>query len=70
MLLTRRNMIAAPFALAEKTRFELAKRIQVRFYEVVPYVLWGQFVRPVATRAEVSNIGATFIPVFWNVEKA
>jgi peptide/nickel transport system substrate-binding protein len=53
-----------------KARFEIAKRIQERFYEVVPYVSWGQFVRPVAVRAEVSNIGTTFIPVFWNVEKA
>lgn len=50
-------------------RLEVAKRIQERFYEVVPYVSWGQFVRPVATRANISNIGATFIPVFWNVTK-
>jgi peptide/nickel transport system substrate-binding protein len=53
-----------------KARFEIAKHIQERFYEVVPYVSWGQFVRPVATRANIKNIAATFIPVFWNVDKA
>jgi peptide/nickel transport system substrate-binding protein len=50
-------------------RLDVAKQIQRRFYQTVPYVPWGQFSRPVATRASVQNIGATFIPVFWNLTK-
>ena len=50
-------------------RLDIAKHIQERFYQTVPYASWGQFTRPVAARASVQNIEATFIPVFWNLQK-
>jgi peptide/nickel transport system substrate-binding protein len=54
---------------------ELAKRkvigeqIQRQAMEMVQYVPLGQFFQPMATRANISGIQETLIPVFWNVEK-
>lgn len=48
----------------------LAFSIQERAYEVVPYVMWGEFKPVIATRG-LKNVELmkTGIPVMWNVEK-
>ncbi len=43
--------------------------LQERFYEVVPYVVAGQFLAPKAWRANVSGVVSASEFVFWNVEK-
>ncbi|HEX2889491.1 ABC transporter substrate-binding protein [Vineibacter terrae] len=53
---------------AQKRR-ELVRQIQERFYEIVPFVPWGQFVRPIAVRSNIVDIGTTLVPVFWNLDK-
>lgn len=54
---------------AEKSK-ELAAQIQAQAYEVVPYVIWGEFKPVIATRG-LSNVDLmkSGIPVMWNVEK-
>lgn len=49
---------------------ELAARIQERAYEVVPYVMWGEFKAVIATRG-LKNVELlkTGIPVMWHIEK-
>jgi peptide/nickel transport system substrate-binding protein len=51
-------------------RKDLAGKMQVRAYETVPYVMWGQYYPVHATRGlknhEPMKVG---IPVMWNVEK-
>ena len=53
---------------AQKRR-DLVRQIQERFYEIVPFVPWGQFVRPIAVRSNIVDIGTTLVPVFWNLDK-
>ncbi|WP_300303253.1 ABC transporter substrate-binding protein [Ferrovibrio sp.] len=50
-------------------RMQIVNQIQERFYKIVPYIPTGQFVRPVAVRTNISDVNATFIPVFWNLKK-
>ncbi len=54
---------------AEKSK-ALAAALQERAYEVVPYVMWGEFKPVIATRGvkhtELLKIG---IPMMWNIEK-
>ncbi len=47
----------------------IAKEMQARAYEMVPYVTTGQFQQPTAFRASVSGIVVSPVPFFWNVEK-
>lgn len=54
---------------AEKSK-ELAKQIQAHAYEVVPYVIWGEFKPVIATRGLTNvDLMKSGIPVMWNVEK-
>src|SRR5271154_6813577 len=43
--------------------------LQERFYQVMPYILAGQFLAPKAWRNTVSGIVNASEFVFWNVEK-
>jgi len=43
--------------------------LQERFYEVMPYVVTGQFLAPKAWRDNVTGIVNASEFVFWNVEK-
>jgi peptide/nickel transport system substrate-binding protein len=53
----------------EAERAKLADQIQVRAYQVVPYVNGGQWKQYTAVRTTVSGLGETTVPVFWEVAK-
>jgi peptide/nickel transport system substrate-binding protein len=52
---------------AERAR--LADQIRVRAYQVVPYINGGQWKQFTAVRTNVSGLGETTVPVFWEVAK-
>ena len=53
----------------EAERARLADQIQVRAYQVVPYVNGGQWKRYTAVRTNVSGLGGDDGAVFWEVAK-
>jgi peptide/nickel transport system substrate-binding protein len=53
----------------EAERAKLADQVQVRAYQVVPYVNGGQWKQYTAVRTNVSGLGETTVPVFWEVSK-
>ena len=53
----------------EAERAKLADQIQVRAYQVVPYINGGQWKQLTAVRTNVSGLGETTVPVFWEVAK-
>lgn len=53
----------------EAERARLADQIQVRAYQVVPYINGGQWKQFTAVRTTVSGLGETTVPVFWEVVK-
>jgi peptide/nickel transport system substrate-binding protein len=53
----------------EAERAKLADQIQVRAYQVVPYVNGGQWKQFTAVRTNVSGLGQSTVPVFWEVSK-
>jgi peptide/nickel transport system substrate-binding protein len=57
------------FAASAETRRAVVDRLQTRFYEVMPYVLVGQFLAPKAWRDNLSGIVNASEFVFWGVEK-
>ena len=46
-----------------------ADQIQVRAYEVVPYINGGQWKQFTAVRTNVSRLVQTTVPAFWEVAK-
>lgn len=50
-------------------RMQVIEALQLRYYEVVPYVSTGMFQRLVAYRSAVRGVLPTFYPVMWNLEK-
>ena len=62
----REEYLAAPDLAAQQA---VARRIQARAFEVVPYVTIGQMWQPTAFRRNVTDIVPSPIPLFWNVRK-
>jgi len=54
----------------EKESAKLVDQIQVRAYEVVPYINGGQWKQFTAIRSTVAGVGETILPVFWEVSKS
>lgn len=50
-------------------RRQMIDDIQRRAFVSVPYVNLGQYVQPVAFRANVKGVLAAGVPVYWNIEK-
>ena len=50
-------------------RMAVIEALQVRYFQVVPYVNTGLFLRPVAFRSNLRGLLETPYPVMWNVEK-
>jgi peptide/nickel transport system substrate-binding protein len=48
---------------------EWIDKINARAYEVVPYLILGQYRQPIAVRANVEGILKSGEIVFWNIEK-
>lgn len=62
---------AYPFAPDDRSRRELADRIQASAYQLVPYVPIGQWFAPVAYSPRISGVlGVPGSTVFWNIDKA
>ena len=56
-------------ATSDAGRLAVTAALQRRYFEVVPYVPAGTFLRPVAHRTTVTGLLETPYPVMWNVEK-
>ena len=56
-------------ATDEPSRKSVIAALQTRYYEVVPYVNTGMFLRPAAFRSNLSGVLSTLYPVLWNIEK-
>jgi len=56
-------------ARGDADRMTVIAALQTRYFEVVPYVNTGPFLRPVAFRSNVRGLLETPYPVMWNVEK-
>jgi len=48
---------------------EMIEKINARAFEVVPYLILGQYRQPVAVRANVEGVLKSGEMVFWNIEK-
>jgi peptide/nickel transport system substrate-binding protein len=59
------EFVKAPDAAQRK---QIAERIQVAAYELVPSVMWGQFSRPAGYRTRLKNMIQSSFPMFWQVE--
>jgi peptide/nickel transport system substrate-binding protein len=62
----RTEFLNAPDEAAQRA---IARRIQARAAEVVPYVTIGQMWQPTAFRRNVQDIVGGPVPLFWNVRK-
>jgi peptide/nickel transport system substrate-binding protein len=49
-------------------RREIAAKIQIAAYDLVPSVMWGQFSRPAGYRTRLKNMIQSSFPMFWEVE--
>jgi peptide/nickel transport system substrate-binding protein len=59
------------FARTNEDRMELARKIQARATEVVPYIVWGQWTQPYAYREDriAGIVPITGIVALWNIER-
>jgi peptide/nickel transport system substrate-binding protein len=55
-------------AADEAQRRDIAAKIQVAAYQLVPSVMWGQFSRPAGYRNRLKNLIQSSFPMFWEVE--
>ena len=62
----RDSFFAAPTLAARKQAMDAP---QERFYQVMPYVIAGQFLAPKAWRNTITGLTSASEFVFWNVEK-
>ena len=56
-------------ARTDQERLAVTGALQRRYFDVVPYVSTGMFLRPVAFRSVLKGLLETPYPVMWNVEK-
>ena len=56
-------------ATDQKTRMELLEKLQRRMYEVMPYVVTGQFDQQYAWRNNIKGVLPTSKLVLWNISK-
>jgi peptide/nickel transport system substrate-binding protein len=47
----------------------IIEALQLRAFEVVPYVNYGQWFQPVAWRSSLSGVLISPVPFFWNIDK-
>jgi len=52
-----------------QARSKLVDEIQTRAYQVVPYINGGQWKQYTAVRTNISGVGQTVVPAFWEVSK-
>lgn len=63
----RTEFLTAPTPAAQ---VDIARKIQARAFEVVPYVTIGQMWQPTAYRRNLQDMVAGPVPLFWNLRKA
>ena len=54
----------------EAGRMKAVEQLQTRYFDVVPYVSTGIFLRQVAYRSGITGVLKTPYPVMWNINKA
>jgi peptide/nickel transport system substrate-binding protein len=62
----RQNWFDASDLAAQKA---IAQQIQLRAFEVIPFMPLGQIFQPTAFRSNVTDIVKAAIPLFWGVKK-
>jgi peptide/nickel transport system substrate-binding protein len=62
----RQDWFDAPDLAAQKS---IAQQIQLRAFEVIPFMPLGQIFQPTAFRSNVTDIVKAAIPLFWGVKK-
>lgn len=50
-------------------RKALIDTIQLRAYDSLPYIPYGQFFQPIAFRKNITGVLESGVPVYWNIEK-
>ncbi|MCH8884568.1 MAG: ABC transporter substrate-binding protein, partial [SAR324 cluster bacterium] len=48
---------------------KIADELQIRSFEVVPYVNYGQWFAPTAYRNNLKGVIISPVPFFWNISK-
>jgi peptide/nickel transport system substrate-binding protein len=56
-------------ASSDADRMHVIEQLQARYFDVVPYVSTGIFLRQVAYRSNLSGVLKTPYPVMWNISK-
>jgi peptide/nickel transport system substrate-binding protein len=62
----RADFLAAP---DQKAQMAVIEKLQARYYDQVPYLNTGQFLKPVAWRNNLVGVPAATELVLWNIEK-
>ena len=52
-----------------KKQLAIVEQLQVKMYDFVPYVTWGQWTSPMAFRSNVKGVLASPQRMFWNIYK-
>ncbi len=52
-----------------RSKKRLGDELQIRSFEVVPYVNYGQWFRPTAYRNNPKGVIISSVPFFWNISK-
>jgi peptide/nickel transport system substrate-binding protein len=56
-------------ASSRDAKDKIINELQLRLFEVVPYVNYGQWFQPMAWRSNLSGVVVSPVPFFWNIEK-
>ncbi len=52
-----------------RSKKRLGDELQIRSFEVVPYVNYGQWFAPTAYRNNLKGVIISPVPFFWNISK-
>ncbi len=52
-----------------RSKNRLGDELQIRSFEVVPYVNYGQWFAPTAYRNNLKGVIISPVPFFWNISK-
>ncbi len=52
-----------------RSKKRLGDELQIRTFEVVPYVNYGQWFAPTAYRNNLKGVIISPVPFFWNISK-
>ena len=56
-------------ATTDADKKKIVEELQMRLFEVVPYINYGQWFQPMAWRKNLSGVVVSPVPFFWNIAK-